>query len=130
MPILRLPLLLYHLYIISPAGRRAIGTSRMPWLARNLPLYWGQARWFGGSRLVKTAELDPSRRYVWAGHPHGLLGNSYFLAFCTDLLGFSKLFPGIRLAIGACRVGRRVRAHWCCCVGIGAACRRAAREDG
>lgn len=101
-PILRLPLLLYHLWIISPPGRRAVGTSHMPWLARSLPLYWGQARYFAGSRLIKTAELDPSRSYVWAGHPHGLLGNSYFLAFCTDLLGFSKLFPGIRLSIGGC----------------------------
>lgn len=60
-PVLRLPLLAYHLYIISPAGRAAVGTSRMPWLARLLPLYWGQLRYFPGSRLVKTAELDPSR---------------------------------------------------------------------
>ncbi|KAL4429391.1 hypothetical protein ABPG77_005165 [Micractinium sp. CCAP 211/92] len=100
MPVLRLPLLAYHAWIISPAGRAAVGTSRMPWLARSFPLYWGQLRYFQGSRLVKTAELDPARRYIWAGHPHGLLGNAYFLAFCTDLLGFSKLFPGIRLSIG------------------------------
>ncbi|KAL4458601.1 hypothetical protein ABPG75_013466 [Micractinium tetrahymenae] len=108
MPLLRLPLLAYHLYIISPAGRAAVGTSRMPWLARSAPLYWGQLRYFRGSRLVKTAELDPSRRYIWAGHPHGLLGNSYFLAFCTDLLGFSKLFPGIRLSIGVLDLNLRV----------------------
>lgn len=61
MPLLRLPLLAYHLWIISPAGRAAVGTSRMPWLARSLPLYWGQLRYFRGSRLVKTAELDPGR---------------------------------------------------------------------
>jgi hypothetical protein len=99
-PVLRIPLALYHLYIISPAGRRAIGTSRWPWLLRSSPLHWGMARYFTGSRIIKTAALDPSRRYVFAGHPHGLLGNAFFLAFCTDLLGFSRLFPGIRLSIG------------------------------
>lgn len=61
MPVLRLPLLAYHAWIISPAGRAAVGTSRMPWLARSFPLYWGQLRYFQGSRLVKTAELDPTR---------------------------------------------------------------------
>ena len=98
---LRLPLLLYQAYAFSPAGRRAVGTSRMPWLLRGLPLYWGQRTYFRGSKLVRTAELDPGRRYVFAGHPHGLLGNAYFLAFCTHQLGFGRLFPGIRLSIGA-----------------------------
>jgi hypothetical protein len=99
-PVLRLPLLLYHLYIISPAGRRAVAYSRVPWLLRRCPLYWGQASYFKGSDLVKTADLDPSKRYVFAGHPHGLLGNAYFLAFCTNQLGFEDKFPGIRLSIG------------------------------
>ena len=66
-PVLRLPLLAYHLYIISPAGRRAVGTSRVPWLLRKFPLYWGQSTYFKGSALVKTAGLDPQRRYVFAG---------------------------------------------------------------
>ena len=35
-----------------------------------------------------------------AGHPHGLLGNAYFLAFCTHQLGFEEKVPGIRLSIG------------------------------
>ena len=99
-PVLRLPLLLYHLYIITPPGRRAVATCRWPRLMHHFPLYWGQARYFAGSRLVRTAPLDPSRRYVFAAHPHGLLGNAFFLAFCTDLLGFSQLFPGIRLSLG------------------------------
>lgn len=39
----------------------------MPWLLRHCPLYWGQASYFKGSDLVKTADLDPSKRYVFAG---------------------------------------------------------------
>ena len=40
-PILRLPLMAYHVYIISPAGRRAVGTSRWPWLLRWSPIVSG-----------------------------------------------------------------------------------------
>ena len=61
---------------------------------------WGLLTYFQGSQLVKTAALDPSHRYIFAGHPHGLLGNAWFLAWCTDLLGFQRLFPGIRLSVG------------------------------
>ncbi|KAI7841881.1 hypothetical protein COHA_004410 [Chlorella ohadii] len=107
-PVLRLPLLLYHLWIISPAGRRAVAYSRVPWLLRRCPLYWGQASYFKGSELVKTADLDPSKRYVFAGHPHGLLGNAFFLAFCTNQLGFDEKFPGIRLSIGVLDLNLRV----------------------
>lgn len=59
-----------------------------------------------------TPPPHPRRRYIWAGHPHGLLGNAYFLAFCTDLLGFSKLFPGIRLSIGGSGVGVVAWGRW------------------
>eukprot|EP00887_Chlorella_sp_A99_P005022 scaffold4.g5022.t1 len=110
-PILRLPLLAYHACIVSPPGRAAIGRSCVPWLMRNSPVYTGMARWFPGSRIVRTAPLDPSRRYVLVGHPHGLLGNAYFLAFLTDLLGFSRLFPGIRLSVGV--LGLNLRVSFC-----------------
>ena len=104
-PMLRLPLLLYHLWIISPAGRAAVAHSRWPWLLRRLPLWRGFLTYFPGSRIVKTADLDPQRRYIFAGHPHGLLGNCYFLAFCTDVLDFRQLYPGIRLSIGGWQRG-------------------------
>ncbi|PSC71349.1 Diacylglycerol O-acyltransferase 2B [Micractinium conductrix] len=73
-----------------------------------LPQYRIELTYFKGSKLVRTGELDPSRRYIWVAHPHGLLGNSFFLAFCTDLLGFSKLFPGIRLTIGVLSLNLKV----------------------
>ncbi|XP_006045248.4 2-acylglycerol O-acyltransferase 2 [Bubalus bubalis] len=45
--------------------------------------------------LVKTTELDPSRNYLAAFHPHGLLSVGAFTNMCTDSTGFSSLFPGI-----------------------------------
>ena len=54
--------------------------------------------------LIARSPTSPRVQHAaGVAHPHGLLGNSFFLAFCTDLLGFSKLFPGIRLTIGALR---------------------------
>uniref|UniRef100_A0A8D0T0T0 Acyltransferase n=1 Tax=Sus scrofa TaxID=9823 RepID=A0A8D0T0T0_PIG len=48
------------------------------------------------SQLVKTAELDPSRNYVFGIHPHGVMVIGAFSNFCTDATGFSHLFPGLR----------------------------------
>lgn len=54
------------------------------------------AHWVVSLQLVKTAELDPSRNYLAAIHPHGVLAAGVFVNMCTESTGFSKLFPGIR----------------------------------
>ncbi|XP_065182883.1 acyl-CoA wax alcohol acyltransferase 1-like [Sycon ciliatum] len=46
-------------------------------------------------KLVKTAELDPSRNYVFAYHPHGVFAVGVFANFATEATGFSATFPGI-----------------------------------
>ncbi|XP_007441625.1 2-acylglycerol O-acyltransferase 2-A-like [Python bivittatus] len=45
--------------------------------------------------LVKTAELDPAKNYIFGFHPHGILVAGAFVNFCTEATGFSKLFPGL-----------------------------------
>ena len=71
-PVLRLPLLLYHLYIVSPPGRRAVGTNRWPWLARYSPLYWGQAS-VGQGLLAAWQQCEDEVHLdsvIWqGGHP-------------------------------------------------------------
>ena len=44
--------------------------------------------------MHKAADLDPDANYIFAAHPHGIFCSSLFLAFSTEALGFSKLFPG------------------------------------
>ena len=44
--------------------------------------------------LKKTAELDPSKSYVFGFHPHGIISMSAFVAFATEGLNISKVFPG------------------------------------
>lgn len=45
--------------------------------------------------MVKTAELDPAKNYIFGFHPHGVLVAGAFLNFCTEATGFSTLFPGL-----------------------------------
>ncbi|XP_077170298.1 2-acylglycerol O-acyltransferase 2-A-like isoform X2 [Paroedura picta] len=52
----------------------------------------------GGRRsawLVKVADLDPKRNYVFGFHPHGVLVAGAFGNFCTEATGFRQLFPGL-----------------------------------
>lgn len=47
-------------------------------------------------RLIKTADLDPRRNYIFCTHPHGVLCTSNIAHF---ILGYSKayeLFPGLK----------------------------------
>ena len=56
---------------------------------------WKYFRDFFPLKLVKTADLDPSKNYLFACHPHGVLCVSHFGSFATEATGFSKMFPGI-----------------------------------
>lgn len=47
------------------------------------------------AQLHRSVELPPTGKYVFGYHPHGILCHGAFLAFGTEALGFSQLFPGI-----------------------------------
>lgn len=50
-------------------------------------------------KLVKTADIDPSKNYIFGVHPHGVLSNGIICNFASDATGFDRLFPGIRRSI-------------------------------
>ena len=50
-------------------------------------------------KLVKTAEIDPERTYIFGYHPHGILGQGAICNFATEVSGFGRMFPGIDLRI-------------------------------
>ncbi|XP_042545066.1 2-acylglycerol O-acyltransferase 2 [Dipodomys spectabilis] len=56
---------------------------------------WNHMKNYFPVLLVKTADLDPSRNYVAAFHPHGVLATGAFLSLGTESTGFSSIFPGI-----------------------------------
>ena len=45
--------------------------------------------------LVKTANLDQQRNYIFGYHPHGLLSDGAVIGFGTEACGFGEKFPGI-----------------------------------
>jgi hypothetical protein len=87
----------YLIYVFFLANNHADGSApykRSEWL-RNLPLWRLYTEYFP-IRLHRTVELDPSKNYIFAYHPHGIISHGAFGNFCTEATGFSKLFPGIK----------------------------------
>jgi len=47
--------------------------------------------------LIKTAEIDPTRNYIFGYHPHGIASIGAMFNFGTDGTGFDVKFPGIKM---------------------------------
>jgi len=47
------------------------------------------------ARLHRSHVLEPTRKYIFGYHPHGIISHGAFAAFGTEALGFGQLFPGI-----------------------------------
>jgi hypothetical protein len=56
---------------------------------------WKKMGEYFPAKLHKTAELDPTKSYIFGLHPHGIMQTNGFLSFATEATGFSKLFPGL-----------------------------------
>ncbi len=50
-------------------------------------------------QLIKTCDIDASRNYIFAMHPHGIMCLSGFGNFCTDGTGVSQLFPSLNFHV-------------------------------
>ncbi|ORZ12014.1 diacylglycerol acyltransferase-domain-containing protein [Absidia repens] len=70
------------------------GGRRFEW-TRKLPIWKYFVDYYPMS-LVKEADLDPSKNYVFGYHPHGIISMGAFGSFATEATGFSDLFPGIK----------------------------------
>ncbi|KAF2737895.1 DAGAT-domain-containing protein [Polyplosphaeria fusca] len=86
-----LPYVIYVLF--SNAGTSGELSFRSEW-ARRLPVWSLFASYFP-ARLHRSQELEPTRKYIFGYHPHGIISHGAFAAFATEALGFSHLFPGI-----------------------------------
>lgn len=84
----------YLLYIILSAAPHSGNLSHRSKFLRSLKIWSLFASYFP-ARLHRSAELPPTRKYVFGYHPHGIISHGAFAAFATEALGFSKLFPGI-----------------------------------
>nr|XP_028560065.1 2-acylglycerol O-acyltransferase 3-like [Podarcis muralis] len=75
------------------------GGRRSDWMRRWR--VWELHRDYFPIKLVKTAELPPTRNYVLGSHPHGIICAGAFSAFCTEATGFPRAFPGLRPSLAA-----------------------------
>ncbi|KAI0242578.1 diacylglycerol O-acyltransferase 1, partial [Massospora cicadina] len=89
------PLLLVYFIHICFDRRYEEGGQPIMW-ARRLSVWKKIANYFP-MRIIREAELDPNKQYLFAYHPHGIIGNGAVIGFGTEALGFSTLFPGIDL---------------------------------
>jgi hypothetical protein len=97
-PLLWPVLLPYTVYVLfSNAGTSGELSFRSERL-RRLPLWSLFASYFP-ARLHRSQELEPTRKYIFGYHPHGIISHGAFAAFATEALGFSQLFPGITNAL-------------------------------
>ncbi|KAJ3179121.1 diacylglycerol O-acyltransferase 1 [Geranomyces variabilis] len=84
-----------YIFLIDSATPYTGGTDRWAFIRQ-----WSFWRGFGeyfGAELVKTAELDPAKNYIFGYHPHGIYAYGLFPNFITQYSGFAKKFPGITL---------------------------------
>jgi len=89
-PIL-LPYLVYVLFSnAGTSGELSLRSERM----KRLPVWSLFASYFP-ARLHRSQELEPTRKYIFGYHPHGIISHGAFAAFATEALGFSQLFSGI-----------------------------------
>jgi len=93
-PIL-LPYIIYVLFSnAGTSGELSLRSERF----RRLPIWSLFASYFP-ARLHRSQELEPTRKYIFGYHPHGIISHGAFAAFATEALGFSQLFPGITNAL-------------------------------
>ncbi|KAH9643243.1 hypothetical protein HF086_012905 [Spodoptera exigua] len=58
-------------------------------------IWWRYLADYFPIKLVKTVDLDPSKNYMFACFPHGVISLGAFGSFCTNATDFKKLFPGM-----------------------------------
>lgn len=90
-PIL-VPYLIYSL-VYSDEATSGTLSRRSNWMRRSK--LWSAFASYFPARLHRSVELEPTRKYVFGYHPHGIISHGAFAAFATEALGFSDLFPGI-----------------------------------
>ncbi|KAH9860616.1 hypothetical protein J1614_011947 [Plenodomus biglobosus] len=90
-----LPYCVYVLFSTAhTSGELSLRSERL----RRLKVWSLFASYFP-ARLHRSQELEPTRKYIFGYHPHGIISHGAFAAFATEALGFSQLFPGITNAL-------------------------------
>ncbi|KAG9338992.1 hypothetical protein JZ751_024390 [Albula glossodonta] len=85
---------LYTIWMLTDWDTPEQGGRRVEWVRKWT--VWKHFRDYFPVKLVKTAELDPSKNYILGSHPHGIMCAGAFSCFSTESCGFAQAFPGMR----------------------------------
>ncbi|XP_059049698.1 2-acylglycerol O-acyltransferase 2-A-like, partial [Achroia grisella] len=84
---------LYLVWMINDIDTCNKGGRRWEWV-RNWA-WWRYYCEYFPMNLIKTTELDPSKNYLFACFPHGVVSTGILGLFNTNALNFYKVFPGM-----------------------------------
>ncbi|CAJ0597348.1 unnamed protein product [Cylicocyclus nassatus] len=90
-------LLIYSLWYIYDRKSPRNGGYPSKWVQS-----WPMNKWFAEYfpvSLHKTVDLPPDQNYIFACHPHGIIGMGVFANFATEGTDKSKVFPGLQFLV-------------------------------
>lgn len=85
---------LYLIWIAYDFGRPSKGSR--PWQFLRERAIWRYVADYFPMKLIKTADLDQERNYIFGYHPHGIGSVGAVINFGTEATHFSQKFPGIQ----------------------------------
>ncbi|XP_054719010.1 2-acylglycerol O-acyltransferase 2-A-like [Uloborus diversus] len=85
--------LLYLIWFIFDRNQCCRGGRRWEWFRRMR--IWKYFSDYFPVTMIKTADLDPNKNYIFGYHPHGILCYGAVVCFGTEARHFSESFPGI-----------------------------------
>ncbi|KAJ1963463.1 diacylglycerol O-acyltransferase 1 [Dimargaris xerosporica] len=91
------PLLLAYVAYMVFSKAPAQGGRPLTWF-RQLRLWQYCADYFP-TQLIREAELDPNKNYIFGYHPHGIISVGAFLNFATEARRVSEVFPGLNIRL-------------------------------
>ncbi|CAO3653076.1 unnamed protein product [Cunninghamella blakesleeana] len=103
------PLLTAYLIWMLKDKAPVKGGRKIQWF-RELKLW----RWFAGYfpvNIIKEANLDPQKNYLFGYHPHGILAYGAVITFGTEGNGFTKHFPGINANLMTLQTNFNIPLH-------------------
>ena len=99
-------LLLYGVYCFTSRSPSRNGYNNISWLKKfvsNLFIFKLAFEYLGKgkSKVVKGFDtpFDSSKNYLFAYHPHGIIGIGAAFTFSTNATNFSDLFPGLNVSL-------------------------------
>jgi 2-acylglycerol O-acyltransferase 2 len=75
-----------------------------PWRFFKKSALWKYGAEYFPMSLVKTAELDPQKNYIFGYHPHGIASLGALYNFATFATGFDEKFSNIKMHL--CTLGQ------------------------